>query len=105
MTSPAELLRRHLTLAENALVPEADVDAALRRATAGRTARTRVEVAALLVYRGSLSSRVPTLESRPLRLPLVARLLGARSGALPKHPTMLHPRALCVPVHPLPRAA
>ena len=82
MTSPAELLRSHLTSAENALVPDADVAGALQRACAGGSPRTRVEVAALLVYAGPYSTRVPTLESRPLlrrswRRPVLARLRSA----------------------------
>ena len=66
MTSPAELLRSHLTGPENALVPAADVEAALLRAVAGCAPRARVEVAALMVYAGPYSTRVPALESRPL---------------------------------------
>lgn len=75
MDSPANVLRSHLTGAENSLVADADVESALTRACAGRAPRTRVEVAALLVYVGPASTRVPLLESRPLRRPLLVRLL------------------------------
>ena len=82
MTTPAQYLRSHLTGAENALVCEADVNAALERARQGRAPRTRVEIAALLVYRGAGSSSVPPLESRPLHRPRLVRLLGGRRPAL-----------------------
>lgn len=86
MTDLGELLRTHLTDAENALVTGAEVQDALERAVGGAAARTRVEVAALRVYRGAACSRVPALESRPLRRPLLVRLVTpahpGRSGGL-----------------------
>jgi hypothetical protein len=104
MTSPAASLRSHLTSAENALVTDADVDGALQRACAGRSPRTRVEVAALMVYAGPYSTRVPALESRPLRRPLLVRLVtGApRPVARPAVPAFEPCRA---PAARLPQAA
>ena len=91
MTSPALLLRSHLTPAENALVTEAEVDGALRRVCAGLRPRTRVEVAAVLVYTGPASTRVPTLESRPLRRPLLVRLWAGRTAPAPATATTVVP--------------
>ena len=71
----AELLRSHLPSVDNALVDDATCEAALSRALAGRAPRTRVEIAALLVFRGPSSTRVPALAERPLQLPRLRRLL------------------------------
>jgi hypothetical protein len=76
-------LRRRLTAAENALVPDREVDAALARAQAGQAPRSRVEIAGLRVFRSPVTSHVPPLESRPLHRSRLRRLLHvvpARSG-------------------------
>lgn len=83
MTSPAGLLRRQLTAAENALVSDAVVESALRRARAGQAPRTRTDVAALRVYRGPGCTRVPPLEALRLPRPPLTRLL---ARAVRPHP-------------------
>jgi hypothetical protein len=75
--TPAESLRSHLSPADDALVDDATCAAALARAVAGRAPRTRVEVAAAMVYRGPSCTRLPALADRPLQLPRVRRLFAA----------------------------
>jgi hypothetical protein len=75
--TPAELLRSHLSTEDNAVVDDATCAAALARAVAGRSPRTRVEVAAAMVHRGPSCTRLPALAARPLQLPRVRRLLAA----------------------------
>lgn len=105
MTTPEQLLRSHLTGAENALVCRADVAAALERARQGRAPRTRVEIAALLVHRGAGSSRVPPLESRPLRRPALVRLLTGVRRPVPVPALSAVPAERCAPARLLASAA
>ncbi len=77
MSPYATLLRQHLTRAENEDVTDAEVEGALERAVLGRAPRSRVEVAALLVFRGPHSTSVPPLEAVPLHR-LDARRLVSR---------------------------
>ena len=70
-----------LSPADGARVAAAEIEAALARALVGARARTRVEVAALRVFHGPVSTRVPPLEALPLRRPLALRVLGALAPA------------------------
>ncbi|RJK98175.1 hypothetical protein [Vallicoccus soli] len=77
-----ELVRALLTAHENGRVTDGEVDESLERALRQLPARSRVDLAAQRVFAGPRSTRVPPLESLPLKpTPLTRAEAQLRSAA------------------------